>query len=237
MDQYLVFKMLFWFGFTLGVAIAVFLIRTVKSILLLKELGFTFPSYPAKNRFWDPNDIAILTIYLIFIIPLAAAFCCLINEAVMKSRGYEIMVVWTPMAVCVGLFSTVSALYAKSCLSSSQNIYWKLIRPDRGRPWCSYFTGGIIAGLASIIGLVFLSYLNPEKKGLDVITRIRIYWEWSLVAFAVALSTGYHLDSSPQKKHSNSPFESFTTALSGVIAAAFALIAVKGEFSLEVVDM
>jgi hypothetical protein len=203
---------------------------------LLKEFGFSSPEYSTKPLdALDPNDLTILAILSIFIIPVAAAFCRIIGGSALIGKGYEIMAVWTPMAMFVGLCSAFSASVAKKCVVSSRCKFWECIKPGDGRPWCSYLVGGFMAALGTIFGLVFLSYLNPPERVTPFLGKLAQYWEWSLVALAIASITGYHLDNKAKNSKTVVFVETLTTGAAAVIAAAFALIIIKCQFTFEVI--
>jgi hypothetical protein len=191
---------------------------------LLASMGFKIvPNGNSQESGVNFNDLTILTIFLLFVIPVTAAVCRLVAGGIVILQEPITYVVWSIMALYVGIVSVVTPQLIRQAQQKSTIFLWKCIRPTRGRPWCSFLIGGVISGLASIVGLCLLSYLEPKAAIRTWTTIVRETVPWGLVPFAVTFTLGYHLECKPKNGRIARVLETVTTAFFAVIAAGLAL--------------
>jgi hypothetical protein len=191
---------------------------------LLQSFGFIIDNTKRRDsEVVDPNDMTILAIFLVFVIPLSAAFARLAgntNAEPIESIKY---VVWSVMALFVGLTSVAIPILIKQTRETSESHFWKRLRPQKGHSWCSYLISGIIAGAVGIFGMFMLNFLSPGDLSRSLPETLARFLPWGLVPLSVALVLGYHLDRETTKGKHTVAIEALTTALSAVLGALLAL--------------
>lgn len=112
----------------------------------LREIGFILPNKVKSSIILlDPNDLTVLILFTVFVIPLTAALANFIGGGFLAGNAFKIFMIWTPMAVVAGLSSVAFALAAKQCSEQSDHPFWQRIRSGRGRPWFCYILGATAA--------------------------------------------------------------------------------------------
>jgi hypothetical protein len=192
---------------------------------LLQSFGFKITCHNNSNGDdLDPNDLAILAIFLVFVVPVSAVFASLAGDerpGTIQSVTYAI---WSAMALFVGLSSVTAPIMIKRIRETSDHRFWRWIRPKKGHAWLSYILSGFMAGVAGIFGMFLLNYLNvqnPSRPGMEILTR---FIPWGMVPLAVALTLSYHLDRNHSNGKATIMIEALTTALSAILAAVLALV-------------
>ncbi|CAB1058015.1 hypothetical protein D1BOALGB6SA_2771 [Olavius sp. associated proteobacterium Delta 1] len=191
---------------------------------MLASMGFRIepnlhPNEPGINF----NDLTILTVFLLFVIPVTAMACRFVVGDIVTLQGPITYLVWSIMALYVGIVCVVTPQLIRQAQQNSTISLWKCIRPKKGRPWCSFLIGGVISCLASIAGLFLLSYLEPNNAGRIWTAILRETAAWGLVPFAVTFTLGYHLERKPKSRKIARILETVTTAFFAALAAVLAL--------------
>jgi signal transduction histidine kinase len=198
-------------------------ITAKKRSRLLQSFGFGFTgTEKSQGGDVDPNDMAILAVYLIFVIPLSALFAAFAgneNMVMIQSLTY---VVWSAMALFVGIISVATPIMVKGFKDSSENAFWKAIRPKKGHAWCAYLISGFIAGAAGIVVIFLLHFLAPDKSELSALKSLVRTIPWGLVPLSISFILGYHLDRKSAHGKSTIILEALTTMAAGSLAAALA---------------
>lgn len=139
---------------------------------LLRSLGFEISGTErSKGNDVDPNDMAILAVFLIFVIPLSAIFAAFAgnqNMVMIESLTY---VVWSAMALYVGIICVAIPIWVKKFKDFSENSFWAAIRPQKGHSWCAYFISGFSAGATGMVVIFLLHFLAPDKPAQPGIIR------------------------------------------------------------------
>ena len=201
----------------------------------LREIGFILPDKAKTTTpLLDPNDLAVLILFTVFVIPLTALLANYIGGGVLNGQALKIFAIWSPMAVVAGLSSVVFALAAKQCTEQSEHPFWQKIRSGQGRPWFCYILGGFFAGLGAIVGLTALGQLDPDIRGMGPVNILYRMAPWGLVALAMSIATAYQLDSRDTKGRYQRLLEGLVTASAALLGASVALFISRGSFSLDV---
>ncbi len=195
-----------------------------KRLRLLASFGFQIDrSSRFKLDGIDPNDLTILALFLIFVIPLAAIFASAAGDPNPVPTASLTYVAWTAMALFVGLTSVSTPVVVKQIRGKSDNCFWQFIRPKKGRPWCSYVISGIFAGAIGVIGMCLLNYLDPHRQAKTFLDALKLITPWGLVPLSIAVVLGYHLDRKDANGKRTILKEASTTMLFSVLAAVMAL--------------
>jgi len=133
--------------------------------------------------------------------------------------------IWSLMAVSVGMSIVQSSVFIKQKLDRSDKRFWMFLRKSEKKPWFCFFLSGIIAGTLSVFIIACLGYLL-ETSGITFMDKLLSEMPWFLVPFAVSALIGYHLESSPQTPARGRITETITTGLVSLAAAAVALFLV-----------
>jgi signal transduction histidine kinase len=202
---------------------------------LLQSFGFKIDSGQKINGDGlDPNDMTILGLCLIFVIPLSAVFARFIgndNPVAIQSIRY---VVWSAMAMFVGLASVAFPIVIRQLQNSSQSAFWRFIQPQEGQhSWCAYLISGVLAGAAGILSIFLLNFLDPESASMTPLASFIQVVPWGLVPLAIAFSLGYHLDRTTASTHIVVAKEAAATALMALLAALLALSIKSGLMKVE----
>ena len=192
---------------------------------LLQTMGFERPDPNKSKRVGiDPNDLTIVFMFLLIVIPLAAIFAYFISGGQFFIENAYTYVVWTMMAMAVGLLSVVVPTLCKQARETLNSGFWKFIRPRHGEhAWFSYLLSSSLVGVASFVVLTLLCYLTPNLPSYELYSVARRIMPWALVPFAVAFMLCFHLDRKTTPKY-NSLGEGLTTSLAAVIAGIVALV-------------
>lgn len=189
---------------------------------LLRSLGFEISGTERpKGNDVDPNDMAILAVFLIFVIPLSALFAAIAgnqNMVMIKSLTY---VVWSAMAIFVGIISVAIPILVKKFKDFSDNPFWVAIRPKKGHSWCAYLISGVGAGATGIVVIFLLHFLAPDKPAQSSIIRTI---PWGLIPLSISFVLGYHLDRKTANGKNTTIVEALTTMSTGALAAVLASI-------------
>jgi hypothetical protein len=166
--------------------------------------------------------MAILAVYLIFVIPLSALFAAFAgneNMVMIQSLTY---VVWSAMALFAGIISVATPIRLKGFKDGSDSPFWKRIRPEKGHPWCAYLISGFIAGVAGIVLIFLLHFLAPDRSSHSAMRGLVRTIPWGLVPFGIAFILGYHLDRKTALGKRTIILEALTTMAAGSLAAVLA---------------
>ena len=188
---------------------------------LVESFGFRNADAERSNgNDVDPNDMVILALFLVFVIPLSALFAGMAgNHIMVESLTY---VVWSAMALFVGMTCVAIPIMVKKVKDFSDGAFWVAIRPKKGHAWCAYLISGLSAGLAGIIVIFLLHFLDPGKSTLSPVDSLIKTIPWGLVPLGISLALGYHLDRKISDKRSHIVAETLTTAAAGALAAVLA---------------
>jgi hypothetical protein len=190
---------------------------------LLASFGFRIAdAEKSSSRSVDPNDMSILAVFLVFVIPLSALFAGFAGDkhmGMIKSLTY---VVWSAMALFVGLISVAVPIMVKQVKTFSDHPFWKSIRPKKGHAWCAYMVSGVSAGAAGIVVIFLLHFLAPDRSLGTVPERLLRTIPWGLVPLSIAFTLGYHLDRKTIKGTHTTIVETLTTMSAAVLAAVLA---------------
>ena len=201
----------------------------------LQEFGFRLSNKKKKIKSpINPNDLTVLTFFMIFVIPVAAVICNVICKGAVLNEAYIIFVVWSLMAVVAGLSSVVFSLIVKHALIYSDNFPWKYIRTSGNRPCCGYLISGCFAALFSVLGLTLLSYLDPKFWKIDALAIFLKMMPWGLVPAGIAIALGFLLDVKSSSSRKQRIFDIVLTAAVAVLAAIIALSISQGSFTYNV---
>jgi hypothetical protein len=188
-------------------------------------MGFELPDQNKGNRVGvDPNDLTIVFMFLLIVIPLAAIFAHFISGRQFVLKNANTYVVWTMMALGVGLLSVVIPTLCKQARETFGGWLWRLMRPQNGdHAWFSYLLSSCTVGVASFFVLTLLFYLTPESPSYKLSSIALRMMPWALVPFAVSFMLCFHLDRKTTPKY-NSIGEGLTTSLAAVVAGIVALV-------------
>jgi len=192
---------------------------------LLQTMGFKLPDQKNGHRVGvDPNDLTILFMFLLVVIPLAALFAYFISGRQFVIKNAFTYVVWTMMALSVGLLSVVIPSLCKQARETFGGCcFWRSMQPKHeDHAWFSYLLSSSTVGVASFFVMMLLSYLKPEMPPHKLSSIALKISPWALVPFAASFMLCFHLDRKTNKKY-NSIGEGLTTSLVAVIAGIVAL--------------
>ncbi len=193
---------------------------------LMESFGFVVEdSKRTKGDGVDPNDLSILAIFIVFVVPLSAVLTQLANIEQGQGVSPITYVVWTCMTLFIGLTSVAIPIIVKNKQEDSNLRFWSAIRPQKGHPWASYLVAGLLSGIAGVIGMFSLQYLDPFLNKRSVIEALTTLIPWGLVPMSISITLGYHLYRRRPNGKGNRVLllEIWTTALFTVVAAALAL--------------
>jgi hypothetical protein len=192
---------------------------------LLRTMGFELHDQKKGNRLGiDPNDLTIVFMFLIIVIPLAAIFAHFISGGRFVIENAYTHVVWTIMAMAVGLISVVVPTLCKQARENLDGSFWQFLRPRHGdHAWFAYLLSGSTVGLASFMVLTLLCYLTPNLPSYEIYGIALRIMPWALVPFAVAFMLCFHLDRKTTPKF-NSLGEGLATSMAAVLAGIVAII-------------
>jgi hypothetical protein len=202
--------------------------------LLLTSFGFKIDDTDTlKTKRIDPNALALLGLFLVFVIPLAAVLASIAGDPKIGNVSSLTYVAWSAMAVFVGLVSVAVPIVVSQAMESSRNIFWQSIRPSGGRPWCSYLLAGIIAGAIGVVGMSLLNYLDPDRISRTLGSTLARMTPWGLIPLSIALTLGYHLDRKTDNGKHTRLIEAATIMLFSVLAAILAVIISSGNADVQ----
>ena len=162
--------------------------------------------------------------FLLIVIPLAAIFAYFISGRQFVLENAFTYVVWTMMALAVGLLSIVIPTLCKQARETFGGRFWQFMRPQHGdHAWFSYLLSSSTGGVASFIALTLLCYLSPKLPSYKLSSIALRIMPWALVPFAVSFMLCFHLDRKTTPKY-NSIGEGLTTSLAAVVAGIVALV-------------
>ena len=175
-----------------------------------------------KTTFLDVHDFAILVLLLFFVIPIAAAFSSQFGGRVLKS--FTVFAVYGSMAIFVGLSSAFSVLCDKKKVRHSDHFFWKYLRGDeeKRKRWCCYGLAGLIAGLLSTLGLTAISYLQVDQAAAGFFEKIKLFYPWAFVPFALAFTTALNLDLENKNPKITRIRDTFICIVAGSVATIIA---------------
>lgn len=202
---------------------------------LIQSLGFKVDkTKPVSGKALDPNDLAMLAVFLVFVVPLSALLAQYAGQERLRAIHAVTYVVWSAMAIFIGLASVSVPIFIKQVRDVSDRFFWRWIRPEKGHPWCSYMVSGTLAAILGVAGMMALNFLNPHHAERSVSeTLVRIV-PWGLVPMSISLTLSFHLDRKLRNGRRNHILfiEPLTTALFPMLASVAALI-----INMGVVDM
>jgi hypothetical protein len=192
---------------------------------LLQSFGFKITGGKQSNASGvDPNDLTILAIFLIFVIPLSAVVARVAGDDRLITIASMTYVVWSAMALFIGLASVAIPIVIKQVKDSSDHRFWICVRPKKGPAWCSYLVSGVMAGAAGILVMFLLSFLVPGNAERPLTVRVARIIPWGLLPLSIAFILGYHLDRKTADGKRTIVIEALTTMLAAMLAAVLALV-------------
>ena len=205
-------------------------ITAKKRSRLLKSFGFSNTDAERHNgNGVDPNDMVILALFLVFVIPLSALFAGVAGDQnVVQSMRY---VVWSAMALFIGMACVAIPIMIKRVKDFSDKAFWVAIRPKKGPAWCAYLISGLSAGAAGIVVIYLLHFLDPGKSARPAVQSLIKTIPWGLVPLGISLALGYHLDRNVTDGKSPIVTEALTIAAAGALAAVLATIINAGNIT------
>jgi hypothetical protein len=197
---------------------------------LLESFGFrNADAERSKGNGVDPNDMVILALFLVFVIPLSALFAGVAGDQnVVQSMRY---VVWSAMALFVGMACVAIPIMVKKVKDFSDKAFWVAIRPQKGHAWCAYLISGLSAGAVGIVVIFLLHFLDPGKSARPAVQSLIKTIPWGLVPLGISLALGYHLDRNTSDERNPIVTEALTTAAAGALAAVLATIINAGNIA------
>jgi hypothetical protein len=193
---------------------------------LIKQFGFEIPGNELDEiSFADPNDIALLSMLLVIVVPAVALFSNSFHLAAIQTHSVAVFILWPAMALSVGVAGVVSISKVKKKIETSNTLFWNYLKPKTGnKPWTAYIVAGLAALACSIVALVGLSYLDPAQADVPLAKSLWILGPWSLVSFAVAVMTGFNLDRTPSPQKIDRLIDILLTAAATILAALAAIL-------------
>lgn len=162
----------------------------------LQQFGFQIPKQELQREsFTDYNDLALLSLLLLFVVPAAAIFFNSISGKEISSRSLSILVIWPAMAIWVGCVSILPMVLIKNQLETSTEGFWARLNKTSTRfNLVTYLLAGMIAFVAGSIGLTLLFYLDPKEFMTPFGQVYQKVGVWALIAFTVSIATGFNFD-------------------------------------------
>jgi hypothetical protein len=193
---------------------------------LMKQFGFEIPGDELdENTFADPNDIALLSMLLVIVVPAVALFSNSFDLAAIQTHSVAVFILWPAMALSVALAGVMAISKVKKKLETPNTLFWNYLKPKNGKnPWTAYIVAGLAAQACSIVVLVGLSYLDPAQADVSLATSLWVLGPWSLVSFAVAVVTGFNLDREPSPQKIDRLLDILITAAATTLAALAAIL-------------